>query len=146
MRGRRDCLGTVPAWAAGSGSCTQAMVVERRGSWERLFWYLLPQVHWEEIHFQHGDRGGVTAVWVCPGFRIRDVCKKPEIRMVVWYQWDHPCLGRGGLYRKVLPVSLFSNLIIPSPLPHDKREHELLALSLCFEGGDPSAPVHSAYA
>lgn len=47
---------------------------------------------------------------------------------------------KGRLHRKVLPVSSLSNLTIPSPLPHNKLEHILLALALSPEDGDPSGP------
>lgn len=52
---------------------------------------------------------------------------------------------RVWLHRKVLSVSLLSNLTILFPLPHNKHEHILLALSLCLEVGDLSGPIHSAY-
>lgn len=52
---------------------------------------------------------------------------------------------RVWLHRKVLSVSLLSNLTILFPLPHNKHEHILLALSLCLEVGDLSGPIHPAY-
>lgn len=52
---------------------------------------------------------------------------------------------RRRLQKKALPVSLLSNLTIPSPLPPNKLEHKLLALSLSLEDGDTSGPICSAY-
>lgn len=50
----------------------------------------------------------------------------------------------GRVHRKVLPVSLLSNLTIPSPLPHNKLEHIMSALSLGLEDGDTAGPTCSA--
>lgn len=52
---------------------------------------------------------------------------------------------RGRLYRKSLLVSSVSNLTIPSPLPHYKCEHILLAVSWSLEDGDTSDPINLAY-
>lgn len=97
VRGSGGCLCPGPGWAAWLRVLHAGYGGGGKGKLgETLFLIFLPQVHWEEIHFQHGDRGGVPTVWIRPGSRIQDVCKKPGIRMVVWCQWDHPCPRRGG--------------------------------------------------
>lgn len=42
--------------------------------------FLLLQLHWEQSHIQHGDRGGLPAVRICPGAQIPDAGKDFGIR------------------------------------------------------------------
>lgn len=106
VRGSSDCLGP---WLG----CLAQGTAHRGWRWregeagrDSLFNFL-PQVQWEEIHFQHGDSGSVPVDWICPGSGIRDVCKKCGIRMGMWCQWDHPCprSGEGCIERCCLSLS-----------------------------------------
>lgn len=80
VRGSSDCPGPSPGWAAwlralhtgagGKGKGKLGEIIFLMFSPRDSLFNLLPQVQWEEVHFQHGDSGGVLTDWICPGSRI----------------------------------------------------------------------------